>query len=156
MGAGIFKNTMTELMNLVFSDNAVWTRTGDVYVIEITPVDIPSDADRLRRLKAYGYACMLHLVLLKSLPVALSAVFAYALLQPDSELAVFEDLKFLRAIAPEETRQLQYWPADRAEFIQNKDDLNLKGLTGLYFNKLVRIICSSLHAHVLTYFVFFS
>ncbi|KAJ7107453.1 hypothetical protein C8R44DRAFT_885466 [Mycena epipterygia] len=151
MGAGVVKNTMTELMNLVFSDNAVWTRTGDVYVIEITPVDIPSDAGRLRCLKAYGYACMLHLVLLKSLPVALSAVFAYALLQPDSELAVFEDLKFLRAIAPEETRQLQYWPADRAEFIQNKDDRNLKGLTGLYFNKLPDAMVSyspdSLAAH---------
>ncbi|KAJ7178683.1 hypothetical protein C8R43DRAFT_1118055 [Mycena crocata] len=99
-GVGVFKNTMTELMNLVFSDETVWTMIGDTYVIDVTPEGI-------------------------SLPTQLSIAFAYALLKPDGDQKVLEDITFLQLAAPQEAQILQHWPAQPAGFITDKDNINL-------------------------------
>ncbi|KAJ7433202.1 hypothetical protein B0H11DRAFT_2376815 [Mycena galericulata] len=140
VGQGMRQNAMTELMNLVFSDARVWRKIGNGHVIDMVPTCIDPDADRLRRIKAYGYACMLHVVLEHSLPIPLSTLFAFAVLQPDGDVVVLEDPTLLRATSPAEFLVLQQWPQKLGDFQDRKDDENLKALTTEYFNKMPEIL----------------
>jgi hypothetical protein len=87
LGVGVRQTIMNELMNKVFSDVTVWKTMGNTKVLSITPPGLQPDAMRLRRLKAYGYACRLYVVTEHALPPALSVLFAYALLAPLGEYA---------------------------------------------------------------------
>ncbi|KAJ7740480.1 hypothetical protein DFH07DRAFT_778413 [Mycena maculata] len=134
VGPGVCKNTMTELMNLVFSDK-VWKRVGTTFDLDLLPSGVIPDAARLQRLKAYGYTIMLHIVLCQSLPVSISTVFAYALLQPDGDEEVLKDMMFIRASAPERAQILQKWPTTPEEFAQLNRDPILRSLTADFFDK---------------------
>lgn len=143
MGLGVFKNTMTELMNLIFSDNSAWTRVDGGHVVDIPPVGITQDPLRLRLLKTYGYACMLYIALQHSLPIPLSPVFSYALLKTDGDASILEDMPFIRQVAPGAATLLDLWPSSPQGFIDLKDDQTLKAMTVEYFNKTVRLHFSS-------------
>ena len=144
VGHGVCKNTLTELVNHVFSDQTVWKKIGNTRVIDMMPVGITPDPVRLRLLKAYGYICMLHIILLGSLPIPISTVFMYAVLQPGADTEVLSDTCFLHASAPQELQLLERWPTKPADFMMNKDNENLKALTITYFDKSVR---GRLHLH---------
>lgn len=137
---------MTELINHIYADSEVWKQIGNAYVVDPLPPGIQSNPERLLRLRAYGYACMLHVVLLRSLPVPMSTVFAYAILQPDGDAEALKAMRFLRASAPNEVETVQYWPTKPADFLVRKDDERLKALTIEYFNKLVCVYFKSLPA----------
>ena len=136
-GGGVFRNTMTALMDSVFADQTIWKAVDSGHVIDVTPAGIISDPTRLRRLRAYGYACMLYILREHSLPVPMSTVFAYALLLPNGDVSVLDDADYLRAAAPGEARLLNEWPSDATAFIERKDDPILRELTLEYFNKSV-------------------
>ncbi|KAJ7197470.1 hypothetical protein GGX14DRAFT_574253 [Mycena pura] len=89
IGPGVGSNILTELINTVFSDPTAWKKTvRDTHVINITPAGIQPNHNRLRRLKAYGYACRLYVVLEHALPPPISVFLAYALLAPKGEYDV--------------------------------------------------------------------
>lgn len=135
VGQGVRKNAMTELVNLVFSDKTVWKQMGRTYVLDLLPAGVQPDAARIQRLRAYGYACMLHIILCESLPVPMSTVFAYALLQPDGNDEVLKDMMFIRASAPDKAQILQQWPTKPKEFEERKMDPTVRSLAAEYFNK---------------------
>ncbi|KAJ7096988.1 hypothetical protein C8R43DRAFT_1141600 [Mycena crocata] len=136
VGNGIVKTIMTELVNLVFSDKAIWKAIGKAKVLDALPAGVMSDSERLCRLRAYGYACMLHVVLCHSLPVHMSTVFAYALLQANGDVSVLQDMDFLRKVAPEEVLLINQWLTTPADFMAKKDDPETTALTLNYFNKM--------------------
>ncbi|KAJ6565694.1 hypothetical protein B0H10DRAFT_1076486 [Mycena sp. CBHHK59/15] len=129
---------MTELLNLVFSDRTVWKQMGRTCVLDLLPAGVLPDAGRLQRLRAYGYACMLHIILCDSLPAPMSTVFAYALLHPDGDCEVLNDMKFIRASAPDLMKLLQQWPTMPREFEERKLDPTVRVLAADYFSKTVR------------------
>ncbi|KAJ7620044.1 hypothetical protein B0H17DRAFT_1219629 [Mycena rosella] len=118
---GIVKNTLTELMHYVFADTTVWKKIGNVYVIDLVPTSTEPDLEHMRRLKTYGYACMLHVVIHKSLPISLSTLFAYAILQANGDIETLKDTRFLRAAAPAKFDLLQTWPTKPALTLQYFD-----------------------------------
>ncbi|KAJ7114568.1 hypothetical protein C8R43DRAFT_961339 [Mycena crocata] len=137
-GPGPGKNTMTELMNLVFSDRTVWKKIGNVHVID-TLIGITPDADRERQLKAYGFACMIYMIQEECIPAPMSTLFTYSILEPDGDNKVLTDRDFLRAVAPTEFELLAKWPSDRADCLAKINNVEeaptLRALTLEYFNK---------------------
>lgn len=79
----------------------------------------------------------MHMLLEHSLPVPMSALFAYAILQWNGDMAVLKDISFLCAAAPGEVQLMSQWPTDAEDFMRRKDEPLLKGLTLEYFDKLV-------------------
>ncbi|KAF7335035.1 hypothetical protein MVEN_02253700 [Mycena venus] len=148
IGNGVFKNTMTELMNLIFADNTIWKQVDSGCVIDTTPPGIPADPSRICRLRTYGFVCMLYVVLEHSLPVPMSMPFAYALLQRNGDAALIEDMQLLRAAAPGEARLLREWPLSAEDFVEQKDNKTLQGLTPEFFNKMPEVLATS-SAHTL-------
>jgi hypothetical protein len=64
---GVFKNTLTALMELIFADTSIRKQVASGHVIEMTPLGIPLDPGHERRLKAYGYSCAMQMLLEHSL-----------------------------------------------------------------------------------------
>ncbi|KAJ7200758.1 hypothetical protein GGX14DRAFT_400367 [Mycena pura] len=137
IGPGVGSNILTELINTVFSDPTAWKKTvRDTHVINITPAGIQPNHNRLRRLKAYGYACRLYVVLEHALPPPISVFLAYALLAPKGEYDVILDETLVRMYAPDQWQMLQKFPSNASEFMEKKDDAILRELTIEYFNQM--------------------
>ncbi|KAJ6534713.1 hypothetical protein B0H10DRAFT_1972366 [Mycena sp. CBHHK59/15] len=65
----------------------------------------------------------------------MSTVFAYALLHPDGDCEVLNDMKFIRASAPDLMKLLQQWPTMPRECEERKLDPTVRVLAADYFSK---------------------
>lgn len=135
---------MTELMNAVFSDSAIWKKIGSTYVLQLSPPGIVPSPERLRRIRAYGHACLMYVILEKSLPIQISTLFAYACLTPGGADVALGNRRLLRILAPLEADAIDDWPETLEEFQNRFQDVEtrstLQTLTLQYFTQTV---CSS-------------
>ncbi|KAJ7652173.1 hypothetical protein DFH06DRAFT_1134694 [Mycena polygramma] len=128
VGDAIVKNTLTELARHIFADKAIWKELSHGHVLDLLPAGVPPDAQRLLRLKIYGY----------SLPVPMSALFACAVIDKEGD-AVIQDVPFVRMAAPSDWKILEDWPSTQKGFTDEKltpaERTTMAAVALEYFNK---------------------
>ncbi|KAJ6607750.1 hypothetical protein B0H10DRAFT_1956003 [Mycena sp. CBHHK59/15] len=132
---------MAELMSTVFADRTVWKDHDGDLVLNLAPPGIIPSFEHLRRLKAYGYACRLYVILQEALPPSLSLILAYALLAPARDSDVIHDFPLVELYAPKRVEVLNRW-LSQADFRAKKNDVKVQGLTIQYFNLMPEDIAS--------------
>jgi hypothetical protein len=139
IGPGVVQSIMNEVMNTVFADTQLWKNMGDnTYVVNVSPAGIKPDAQRLRLLSAYGYACRFFVITQGALPPSIYVLFAYTILCPAGDHHVISNSSDIRMFAPHQVPMLQRWPEVRSKFLKKQADPELMELVNIYFNALVR------------------
>ncbi|KAF8146571.1 hypothetical protein K438DRAFT_1990477 [Mycena galopus ATCC 62051] len=137
VGVGVCRTILSGLMALVCSDQAIWKQLGDANTLELAPAGIPPDPNRMKLIKAHGFACRLYVVQVHGIPPQLCPSLAYSLLvgaNADEELLHDRPLIHL---APHIKSLLETWPASQADFVTKQNDPVLSSITNDYYAQML-------------------
>lgn len=146
VGTGVERTVITELVKRLWADMDIWKIDGSGHhVISVRPQGVPSNSDRIRQLKIYGYICMLHMIVFRAIPAQLSPMVLAAVIIGESALL---DREFIRALDFRSYETLSAWPTHAS--LLNTRDLNLQTLVCEHLN--LQVDHGSSHSQFHTHF----
>ncbi|KAF8161910.1 hypothetical protein K438DRAFT_1776196 [Mycena galopus ATCC 62051] len=126
VGVGVCRTILSGLMALVCSDQAIWKQLGDANTLELAPAGIPPDPNRMKLIKAHGFACRLCAPhsLIHSSWVQMPTKNSYM----TDRLYTFWRL-YIKSL-------LETWPASQADFVTKQNDPVLSSITNDYYAQM--------------------
>jgi hypothetical protein len=112
VGTGVERSVLNEIVSKLLQENTgMWKKVDDDLVLAMEPSSVTPSSERLGLFRVTGYACMLFMLWMNTLPPGLSPAFVLAILDGESSLL---DLDFLTKVVPGCAETLRPWPLNHS------------------------------------------